>query len=789
MPFTHRRENCEVHDENYHTLLPQVNSFNSTGINRMVPNIPSFVRLTPFGPYCGICEINLSIEKGILNHGRTFHSDTSFKNAVVVRAVKSEIENLQSIHADDLSLFLKLDQKPEVLWFCNVCFLSFFKRSNYYRHLAGRYSKCGNSNGRELVCFPTVCGRKGPKKVLRTCPAPRTTIVEVIGEASNHTVTNATVSTCISVEVPATLMQSHDEAIRMITPFVRSDETASDLSLIYLPLLGPSFEGTIREFLQFSSKQSLEDPVLSNWLKAGEIWLTKYAACHISNVSGNVRNRLAEFEQRELDGTMVGTRTFTLRRGIPRLIGELLSALRFFYRYPTSLFNKYKSHAVKCADEKWMIQNALIPRILHTAASEEPGNHGQLPVVCKYCLSRGFSVKSGNELTMNECGWFSSRISAVMHLLRAGVCGYLVTLAVKDSSRLLSMEELEIVRLVQHGRVTNMLAPYVKRLRELNARKPPLKDNTVNGNGDITSGAFSFPKSVWSTIIPRVLTIAKATFREVFLDDTWEKFLDESVSVVSWTDLVVYVYHSNCQIFLQDLLLKVDENSSNALFCKLQAIGELCLFGFGAGAVRFEELCRLKTTSSQWHNSYMYFWTESQKKGSMRGSSLPTLIEHRLSLSLSKMFLLIRKVLLHSPRLSETNLLPNLPEASMLCLVCDIFDFEYPPSLLNVRHLFTSIGNVILPENTSALREEQFVSAPILSEKSGHTQGTARRSYSTILQNSEEAIYDKLHKELGERSLDAPEVDFVPFPITALKASLRELLRKKATFRNEAQKK
>jgi hypothetical protein len=35
----------------------------------------------------------------------------------------------------------------------------------------------------------------------------------------------------------------------------------------------------------------------------------------------------------------------------------------------------------------------------------------------------------------------------------------------------------------------------------------------------------------------------------------------------------------------------------------------------------------------------------------------------------------------------------------MLGLVQDIFDLDAQPGMLNVRHLFTSIGNVIMPEN------------------------------------------------------------------------------------------
>ncbi len=54
----------------------------------------------------------------------------------------------------------------------------------------------------------------------------------------------------------------------------------------------------------------------------------------------------------------------------------------------------------------------------------------------------------------------------------------------------------------------------------------------------------------------------------------------------------------------------------------------------------------------------------------------------------------------------------------MLCLIQDIFDFDYEPMILNVQHLFTSFGNMVMPENLT------LVTNSALTEKSGHTQGT-----------------------------------------------------------------
>ena len=387
---------------------------------------------------------------------------------------------------------------------------------------------------------------------------------------------------------------------------------------------------------------------------------------------------------------------------------------------------------------------------------------------------------------MNECGWFASRISAVLHLLRAGVCGYLVTLSVNNSSEFLSVQEMDIVNRIQNGRVTNLLAPYVKRLRDLNSRKPPVKSNTVNPNGDITSGGFTFPHSVWSTLIPRIDEIARACFTEIFEGELWKLFLEKPVGMTDWVLLEASVVDKESTIWLRDVVFKKD---MDPILGKMQSILELCFFGLGVGAVRHEEVIRLMVLSCQWHNSYLYYWTESLKKGSLKASSKPKLVEHRLSLSLSRIVLLGRHAMVASSDVSMAESLFQFSSgSSMLELVQEIFDFDCPPQMLNVRHLFTSIGNVILPENGRRGIDGCLVSDSLLTEKSGHTQVTGRRAYGTWLENSEEAVYDLYHEQLGERSLDAPTVSFTPYSDSVLKSSMKTMLGRDAEYRSDHQK-
>ena len=748
---------------------------------------PSFLNVSPFGPFCKDCLMPLAIEKGISSHGKACHPGDTIKNTSLVREVKLQMARLRNQHSRDFSSFLKPGSSGKEMWFCTCCFVAFAKFSNYKRHFESRCNKeCVYVDDNKAFCYPTTCGRLGPKTCKLPVSVESPTLISEVTTIStlSQSRSSSDVLFCEN-RVPAALMITRDQAMAILKPFVRPDEDVKDLCLIFLPLLSADFEGTMKEYLQFSSRRLQDDAILSKWLKAGTLWLTKYASGHIANVPANVRHRLAEFEQQEVDETTYGTRTFTLRRGVPRLVSELQALLRFFYRYPTCLFDQFKNDEIQQIDEIEMIERAIIPRILYVATREATTDHGQLPIACRYCISRGFTIKN-QVLVMNECGWFASRISAVLHLLRAGVCGYLVTLSVESACQNLTLHELEVVRSIQNGPVTNLLAPYVKQLREVNYRKPRIKDNTVNSNGDITSAAFTFQKTIWSTLIPRVVQISRDCFSEIFVGDTWTEFLAKPICVDNWAALEASVECDGRKVLLSDLT--VNENMDGVL-SRLQSVAELCLFGLGTGAVRHEEVVRLKVLSCQWHNSYLYYSTESLKQGSLKGTSRPKMVEHRLSLSISKIFLLLRYAFLASRSIEIDRLLPSLPGASMVDLLRDIFDLDYSPQLLNARHFFTSVGNILLPETSSTGGCHTIVSTTLMTEKSGHTQGTGRSAYGTYLENSEEMLYDVYHKSLGEATMDPPVLSFSPYSDCILRQAIKELLGNNADFRSRQQEK
>ncbi len=188
------------------------------------------------------------------------------------------------------------------------------------------------------------------------------------------------------------------------------------------------------------------------------------------------------------------------------------------------------------------------------------------------------------------------------------------------------------------------------------------KKNTVNACGDITSGAFTFPQVIWCTLIPRIIRISNDCFRSVFIGGDWKQFINKSVFVADWVSLDVSVQKEGTVFPIEELKLNEDVNVSIGI---MHSVVELCLFGLGVGAVRHEEIMRLKIASSQWHHDYLYYWTTSLKEGSMRrNNTKPKTVEHRLPISLSKVFLLIRYAISKALPTNSNNLFPIVPQGN-----------------------------------------------------------------------------------------------------------------------------
>ncbi len=77
-------------------------------------------------------------------------------------------------------------------------------------------------------------------------------------------------------------------------------------------------------------------------------------------------------------------------------------------------------------------------------------------------------------------------------------------------------------------------------------------------------------------------------------------------------------------------------------------------------------------------------------------------------------------------------------------------DLYYKPMFLNVRHLFTSIGDILVHKGEQENGMTRLVSDQLMTEKSGLTQTHGIQSYATWVEKSKEVLYDYYHEALGE---------------------------------------
>ena len=92
-------------------------------------------------------------------------------------------------------------------------------------------------------------------------------------------------------------------------------------------------------------------------------------------------------------------------------------------------------------------------------------------------------------------------------------------------------------------------------------------------------------------------------------------FLTDDMHVVDFVQLEVYVKQQESTLSLKNLQFT---SNVEVFLGTLRSLAELFLFGLGVGAVRYEEVLRLKLSSFQWHNGCLYYWTTSLKQSSMQ---------------------------------------------------------------------------------------------------------------------------------------------------------------------------
>jgi superfamily II DNA helicase RecQ len=541
--------------------------------------------------------------------------------------------------------------------------------------------------------------------------------------------------------------------------YVRDDESPSSYASMFHSLVAAgNFEGQMASLVDdWNRPVADEETSLDVVLQVANLWLKDYARLHINLVPADLRSALVSFEGQEV-GEVTQNITFTMRFREDKIIDELRRLVTFAWRHDGLLLQSFRKEIEHITRNnfgketlKELILNGLIPRLLMTIHLEDIFDVHTPPLAVRYALSRCFQVQK-DKLTMKECGGSSSRFSALLHLLRAGICGYM---AVIESPQFLEVGRV-LVQQCRKSPVTNLLSPMIRRLRDMKRSKPPIKENFVSSVGDIIVGQFVFPQSVWCTLIPRIIDQLSQSLDTLIVGNEWKKLIDPAFPVRVLMGRTNELVVQSEEITYTSKKLELSPMGDSFHFEKLCAFIELSLHGLGCGSARHTEMTEMEFFKAQFCSGALYYYIQPRKSYTIKGCK-GNLVEHKLPPTLSRIVLLYRVL----AEKMEMDLYMFVPAPAtrkyrMGDALGALFDFETAPSALQIRHFWASITNVIFPRQSSDLVDGVVTAVAGAAEMSGHAEGTHRSRYATYLEDSKEKMYEVYHRSLGDTNGSTP---------------------------------
>jgi hypothetical protein len=713
-PFAHNNFTCALPSSVVDPVNPNFRRFPS--FMAATPNPIELFGFTPFGIYCRVCKDHVGASQQMIkthlevkNHG-VFSRDAI--NTIKTMADK-EVERLS--RQANLDLYL-IGRSEGLACGCGALFA---EKKALARHCKGVKScSFDPKEARPEWLYKTSCGR---------------------------TVSEATLNRLSSL--PPTAVDSFDFATTATTlgKYIREKEVVGPFIAIFHPFFvspavsssAEKFDSLMKSMVGWWSMPVAEEELgLQQVLNAAEDWIYHAARRHVEMVPGNLRAALQVFDGQEV-GEVAQNYVYNFRHDESRVLDEVKELLSFVWRHPGNLLLSFK-HSVNASN------TLLVPSILQVLLQEKVQGFNSHPLVVEYCLARCFRKKA-DELYMPSCGDSSSAVAAVLSILRAGACSYIVLKGMSDK------QAKEFVQNARSSRVLNIISPMIRRFRMMERRKPKLRMLTVSPEGGIAVDGFELTREEWSKTCPRVFTVCRELLDLLFESDDWTLFLDQStpisVSRSAHGEFDFSLSISGKEVKSSELVLKQSNDRALALVLdRLRSYVEICFHGLGGGSMRHSELLRLTLLDAIWHRGTIYYAGESMKAFSIWSIPNGKTTEHKLPVIMARVYLLFHRA---ASKLNDYSLIPlhgkrthTMPDA-----FAELFNFSKRPTLLQIRHFWTSMCNVIFPNPKGAT---VIVSATAeVAEMSAHTAATHDARYGSELIGGKELNYRKYHNALG----------------------------------------
>jgi DEAD/DEAH box helicase/Zinc knuckle len=587
------------------------------------------------------------------------------------------------------------------------------------------------------------------------CTAPpRNGIYDVLPTGHYIPVTANSLPSPPNPPPPARKELTYDEAATRLSPFIPEDEKVESFIPLFFPLLfrypDLDFQSVVSPLVDlWKAPVSLNQSTISDAIDSAKGWLSDRASYDVQRVPGNIRAKLLLFDPQDI-GEVSQNLVYNFRHHAETLAPELEKLVLFLLRFPSNCIGEFKAKANQT-------DPSFIPRLLLHCFLECPPNLNASPILVDYCLSRMCNVDLQDKLTMVSSGSNASMISAVLSICRAAVCSVLCTVT-KDFDTV----STRLVRSTQECRVSNILCPAIRVMRELQRAKGRTRFVTVDTEGNICVDSFYFPFLTWKLLIPSISSVLTGLLSNCLPTLLVHMVFDPSKILSVAQDFSFHItsgseVYSSASFMSGVTASVLDHNTVDRLVGYLQ----LAFHGLGVGSLRLEELLDLNLSSCRWHRDNIYYSSRSRKKYSHKtngGSANSIQVEHKLPRCISCAYLLFRlivqkvknRVFSHPDKL-----LPMRATAAfkMQFAVAELFGFPSTPSATQVRHFWTSAINFVFPSGnlSTAISADQDAA-----EMSGHSAGTHLGNYSSQVVGGMERIYLRFHNALGDgQSMDS----------------------------------
>lgn len=203
-------------------------------------------------------------------------------------------------------------------------------------------------------------------------------------------------------------------------------------------------------------------------------------------------------------------------------------------------------------------------------------------------------------------------------------------------------------------------------------------------------------------------------------------------------------------IQLSSLKVKEGYTSRHILVQKLVSEFEICFHGFGGGAERMSTVDGLFADQCWISNNMSLFYNAVHNKQSSVRSPSKNPVKHKSPPSIVPLFLLFRQICLSINSATSNEVIPSLPGRTftMKNALCSHFQIDSKiVSALDIRHLYTTITNIIYNEHSN---ENEFLASLYGAQLNNHSHAIHHQHYSTVRIGSHERMIDAYHSFLGE---------------------------------------